>query len=326
MPRGPDESLRSSPPVHQPAGPAAAHRVPHASPLVRRKARELGIDLAHASASGPHGRVLEEDLKSHVRSVMSGEAGPAALPRVPEIDHERFGPTELLPLTRTRRSSGANLMRSWLNVPHVTQHDEADVSELEAFRLSRLERARERGLRLSPLHFVMKACVLALRRHPRFRSSLHPSGDSLIVKNYYHLGVAADTEAGLVVPVVRDVDRKGLYELAAETAELAERARAHKLSPLEIQGACFTISSLGGIGGTAFTPIVNAPEVAVLGVSRMQIKPLWREAESGEGSFEPRKVLPLSLSYDHRAIDGADAARFTSELKRILEDPASLLL
>jgi pyruvate dehydrogenase E2 component (dihydrolipoamide acetyltransferase) len=254
--------------------------------------------------------------------------GEASTPSpVKQIDFSRFGEIETRPLGKIRRVSAANLSRSWQTVPHVTQHDEADVTELEAFRKRVSEQAKERGLKPSPLHFLMKAVALALREFPDFRSSLAPDGQSLILKNYFHLGIAVDTEQGLVVPVVRSVDEKGIFEIAAELAELAERARARKLRPEEMQGACFTISSLGGIGGTHFTPIVNAPEVAILGASALQTRPLWQAGEAGEeGHFAPRRVLPLSLSYDHRVIDGAEAVRFTTRLKGILERPVNLLL
>ncbi|HKK50171.1 MAG TPA: 2-oxo acid dehydrogenase subunit E2, partial [Myxococcota bacterium] len=255
--------------------------------------------------------------------------------------HAAFGPVREEKLSRIQKVSGPALHRSWLNVPHVTQHDEADVTELERFRRERGAAASERGLKLSPLLFVMKAVVSALRAHPALRSSIAPEGDRLIVKEYFHLGIAVDTEEGLVVPVIRDVDRKGVFELAEEVTGTAERARSRKLSPDDLRGACFTISSLGGIGGTAFTPIVNAPEVAILGLSRTRIQPVWRGASPLDGpaqpraaageregieGFEPRLVLPLSLSYDHRVVDGAEAVRFTTALARILSDPMRLLL
>jgi len=326
------DRLPGEPPPQEPPVPAARREgepIPHASPGVRKTAREFGVDLAQTTGSGPHGRVLEEDVKQHVRARMAGPAG-AGIPSVRSVDFSRYGETETVPLARIRQRSGQNLTVSWLNVPHVTQHDEADITELEAYRRSRAEAATRQGVRLSPLVFVMKAVVLALRRYPEFGSSLSPDGASLILKKSYHLGVAVDTDNGLVVPVVRDVDRKRLVELARETAELAETARAGKLSIDQMSGACFTISSLGGIGGTAFTPIVNAPEVAVLGVSRTRVVPVWSAGldvspESG-GGFEPRLRLPLSLSYDHRVIDGAAAVRFTTFLCETLADPANLLL
>lgn len=346
---------------------AAAHPIPdrtglpHASPLVRRYARELGVPVSQTDGTGPQGRILVEDLKSHVRAKFAGDAkagglssgqGGAGIPPVPFIDPAQFGPVREEMLTRIQKVSGPGLQRSWLNVPHVTQHDNADVTELERFRRDRKALAAERGVRLSPLLFVMKAVAVALREFPTLRSALAPEGDRLWVKEYFHLGIAVDTDQGLVVPVVRDVDRKGVFELAAELAETAERARNRKLGPDDLRGACFTISSLGGIGGTAFTPIVNAPEVAILGLSKTRVEPLWNGpspldlvpgdsgraagadvlseapgALSGDtGFFEPRLVMPLSLSYDHRVIDGAEAVRFTSRLSRILSDPMQLLL
>jgi len=314
-----------------PDAPPRRDRVPHASPMVRGMARELGVELRGTTGSGRHGRILAEDVKAEVRNAFARSAAGArasggGIPAIPEIDFARFGDVEVEPLERIRRVAAANLTRSWLNVPHVTQHDEADVTELEAFRREHAPALSERGVKLTLTALLLKVCALALRRHPDFRSSLTPDGQGLIVKHYYHLGVAVDTERGLVVPVVREVDRKGLVELAEELAALAERARSRALAPADLQGACFTISSLGGIGGTAFTPIVNAPEVAVLGVSRMATRPVWRpDADSG-GDFVPRLMLPLSLSYDHRVIDGAAAVRFTNELRGILSNLAQLLL
>jgi pyruvate dehydrogenase E2 component (dihydrolipoamide acetyltransferase) len=291
-----------------------------------------------------------------------GSSG-SGIPPIPAIDHSAFGPVHEEKLSRIQKVSGPVLHRSWLNVPHVTQHDEADVTELERFRRDRREAASERGLKLSPLLFVMKAVVIALGENPTFHSSLAPEGDRLLIKDYFHLGIAVDTDQGLVVPVIRDVDRKGIFELAAELNATAERARARKLGPDDLRGACFTISSLGGIGGTAFSPIVNAPEVAILGLSKTRVAAIWDgpspldlhptplqqagqevEAEGAAradhdvnnqssvpigaetGSFIPRLILPFSLSYDHRVIDGAAAARFTSRLSRLLSDPARLLL
>jgi pyruvate dehydrogenase E2 component (dihydrolipoamide acetyltransferase) len=329
--RLPGEPLPSSPPLVEER--AGGEVLPHASPLVRKAARELGVDLSQATGSGPQGRVLVEDVKEHVRQTLSSAAGGAAgsgIPPVRKVDFSRYGEIEEVPLPRIRQRAGRNLSISWLNLPHVTQHDEADITELEAYRKSKAEAAKEQGVRLSPLVFVMKAVVLALRRFPEFASSLSPDGTALILKKSFHLGVAVDTENGLVVPVVRDVHRKRLVELARETAELAESARDGKLSPQQMSGACFTISSLGGIGGSFFTPIVNAPEVALLGVSRTVVKPVWTKgldvSADGGGRFEPRLILPLSLSYDHRVIDGAAAVRFTTYLRSTLEEPAHLLL
>lgn len=343
--------------VHSPRelSPAAANPVadriglPHASPLVRRYARELGVPIAQTEGTGEHGRVLIEDLKRSVRDRFAsvgtnGEGADVGIPALPEVDHAAFGPVSEQKLTRIQKVSGPALVRSWLNIPHVTQHDEVDVTELERFRRESRETANERGLKLSPLLFVMKAVAIVLNEIPNFRASLAPPGDRLVIKEYFHLGIAVDTDQGLVVPVIRDVDQKGILELAAELSATAERARRRKLSPEDLRGACFTISSLGGIGGTAFTPIVNAPEVAILGLSKIRVRPIWRgpspldSVESPEpidrgaadppvaGRFEPRLVLPFSLSYDHRVIDGAMAARFTSRLSRLLSDPTQLLL
>jgi pyruvate dehydrogenase E2 component (dihydrolipoamide acetyltransferase) len=323
--------------------------LPHASPLVRRYARELGVPLTQTEGTGNHGRVLVDDLRRQVRERFAGDARDGGgsgfgIPPMPDLDHAAFGPVSEQKLTRIQKVSGPALQRSWLNVPHVTQHDEADVTLLERFRRDCREAASERGLKLSPLLFVMKAVVIALNEYPSFRASLAVAGDQLVIKEYFHLGIAVDTDQGLVVPVIRDVDRKGIFELAAELNATAERARARKLSPDDLKGACFTISSLGGIGGTAFTPIVNAPEVAILGLSKTRVQPVWQgaspldlldEADSGgsggttpttAGRFEPRLVLPFSLSYDHRVIDGALAARFTTRLSRLLSDPRQLLL
>lgn len=296
----------------------------HASPAVRKFARELGVDLDQVQGSGPKGRILKEDVQSHVKTALS--QGPAAgqgsgIPPVPQVDFGKFGETETVPLSRIKRKAAPNLHRSWLNIPHVTQFDEADVTELESFRKSEKASAGDRGVKLTVLPFLLKACAAALAEMPQVNSSLDPDGEHLIVKRYIHIGVAVDTDGGLLVPVVRDVDRKGLYELAGETADLAARAREGKLGMSEMQGASFTISSLGGIGGTAFTPIINAPEVAILGVSKMTTRPVYID-----GDFQPRLMLPLSLSYDHRVIDGADAARFTTHLGRALGDIRRLLL
>ena len=316
--------------------------LPHASPLVRQYARELGLPLESAKGSGPHGRVLIDDLKREVRDHFSQEGGASeasttGIPTIPPVDFAAFGPVREAKLTRIQKLAGPNLHRSWLNVPHVTQHDEADVTDLERFRKERREAASERGLKLSPLLFVMKAVVVALQEFPTLRASLAPEADRLFIKDYFHLGIAVDTDRGLVVPVIRDVDRKGIFELAAEVSETAQRARNRKLKPDDLQGAVFTLSSLGGIGGTAFSPIVNAPQVAILGLSRTRVQAVWRgpspaelvassDSENPQGRFEPRLVLPLSLSYDHRVIDGAEAVRFTTRLARILEDPMLLLL
>jgi pyruvate dehydrogenase E2 component (dihydrolipoamide acetyltransferase) len=245
---------------------------------------------------------------------------------MPEIDFSKFGEVETVAMSRIQKVSSTNLHRSWLHVPHVTQHDEADITEMDAFRRTHADEAEKRGFKLTPVAFLVKAAVAALKQHPRLNASLAPSGDAVILKKYFHIGIAVDTEDGLVVPVLRDADQLGLYELAEKLAELSARARERKLKIDELQGASFTITSLGGIGGTAFTPIVNAPEVAILGVARAAMKPVWRDAPSEEAGFEPRLMLPLSLSYDHRVVDGALAARFVTTLSWILGDLRRMLL
>ncbi|MCY3593539.1 MAG: dihydrolipoyllysine-residue acetyltransferase [Acidobacteria bacterium] len=320
----PSSSRRRRPPPPAGSGPATSTSPPHASPGVRRFARLLGVDLTRVSGSGAKGRILLEDVEAFVKDVMTGR-GPqgegAGIPPVPEIDFSKFGPVESKPLSRIRKLSAASLHRSWLNVPHVTQHDEADITDLEAFRRAHLHEARERGVRLTLLAFLMKAVAASLAEFAEMNSSLAPDGESLILKRYFHLGVAVDTPDGLVVPVVRDVDRKSVYELAGELGEVSGRARERKLRPADIQGATFTISSLGGIGGTAFTPIVNAPEVGILGVSRAVRRPVYIGA-----GLAPRLMLPVSLSYDHRVIDGAYAVRFTSHLCSLLADIRRVVL
>jgi pyruvate dehydrogenase E2 component (dihydrolipoamide acetyltransferase) len=297
----------------------------HASPGVRRLARELDLDLTALSGTGPKGRITKEDVIAGVRGPAAAGAGPAAagagIPEVPAQDFSKFGPVEVRPLTRIQRLSGPALHRSWLNVPHVTHDDEADITDLDAYRRELDTAAKAENYRVTLLAFLMKASVSALREFPKFNSSLTPEKDALIYKGYYHLGVAVDTPEGLVVPVIRDVDRKGITELSQELGATSARAREGKLGPADLQGACFTISSLGGIGGTSFTPIVNAPEVAILGVVRSKMAPVW----DGE-AFVPRLMLPLSLSYDHRVIDGALAARFTRYLCGMLEDIRRLVL
>jgi pyruvate dehydrogenase E2 component (dihydrolipoamide acetyltransferase) len=291
----------------------AAFSRAHASPSVRKLARELGVDLGRVRASGRKGRVTDSDVKAFVKRILTGGAPGAGLPKVPEVDFARFGPVEAVRLTRIQKIAGPRLHASWVNLPHVTQHDEADITELEAKRQALKEQAAERKLKLTPLAFVMRAVVLTLADFPQFRSSLAPDGENLIVKDYYHLGFAADTPKGLVVPVIREADRKDIFELAAALGELSARARDGKLGADDLQGGVFTISSLGGIGGNFFTPIINAPEVAILGVSRSSVKPIYDGKE-----FQPRLMLPLSLSYDHRVIDGAEAARFITELGKTL--------
>ena len=294
----------------------------HATPSIRRLARELGVDLVKVQGTGAKGRVLDADVKSYVKSILSRSPEPvgAALPRIPEVDFSAFGTIERRPLTRIQKISGPRLHASWVNIPHVTQFDEADITEMEEARARMKPEATVRGVKLTPLAFVMRACVQALQTYPTFCASLDAAAGELVLKKYVHIGFAADTPGGLVVPVVRDADRMDVFALAGALATLSQRARAGKLSAAEMQGGCFTISSLGGIGGTAFTPVINAPEVAILGVSRSVHRPVYRN-----GSFVPRLMLPLSLSYDHRIIDGAAAARFTSFLAQALADVPALL-
>jgi pyruvate dehydrogenase E2 component (dihydrolipoamide acetyltransferase) len=302
----------------------------HASPSVRGFARELGVDLARVKGSGPKGRVLPDDVRAFVKAALSGAAQPASapaagiglnLPAWPQIDFAKFGPVERVELSRIRKLSGPILHRNWVSIPHVTNHEDADITELEAFRLELNKENQSSGVKLTMLAFLVKACVAALKKFPNFNSSLDPSGEALILKRYYHIGFAADTPAGLVVPVLRDADRKGVMELAAETAALAGKAREGKLTPSEMQGGTFSISSLGGLGGTYFTPIINAPEVAILGVSRSATRPVWDGKQ-----FLPRLILPLSLAWDHRVVDGAAAARFNSYLAQVLSDFRRVLL
>ncbi|ABM61812.1 dihydrolipoyllysine-residue acetyltransferase [Halorhodospira halophila] len=309
------------------------HRAAHASPSVRRYARELGVDLSRVQGSGRKGRIRREDVEAYVKQVMQGQEAPpagaagapaaegAGIPPIPEQDFSRFGEVERVPLTRIQRLSGPHLHRSWLNVPHVTQFDEADITEMEAFRQSLKKEAEARGVKLTPLAFLVRAAAAALAEYPRFNASLSADGQELILKHYCHIGVAVDTPEGLVVPVLRDADQKGVLQIAEDLGTLSAKARDGKLGPADMQGGCFSISSLGGIGGTAFTPIVNAPEVAILGVSRSQTRPVW----DGQ-TFQPRLMLPLSLSYDHRVIDGAMAARFTNYLSQVLGDLRRLVL
>lgn len=316
---------RPSPTASLPSPAAAAHAPSHATPSLRRFARELGVDLSRVRGTGRKGRVLRDDVTRFVKGELAaggagGEPG-AGIPPVPVVDFAKFGQVEMQALTRIQKISGQHLRRAWLNVPHVTHHDEADVTEMEAFRQSLKEQAARQGVRVTALSFIMKAVCAALVEFPTFNASLAADGESLVLKKYFHIGVAVDTPGGLVVPVIRDVDGKGIMALGAELAELSARAREGKLKPAEMQGGCMTISSLGGIGGTAFTPIVNVPEVAILGVTRARMAPVW----NGE-SFEPRLKLPLDLSYDHRVIDGAQAARFMSFLVGVLGDVRRLLL
>jgi len=299
----------------------------HASPSVRKFARELGADLGAVQGAGFKGRITAEDVKAYVKKTLTEPARAAApasarggaLPAVPAVDFAAFGPTEVKPLSRIQRISAARLHASWVNLPHVTQFDEADITELEDARTKLKQKAQAEGIKLTPLAFVMRACVKALQEFPQFNASLDGSGENLVLKKYFNVGFAADTPNGLLVPVVRDADRKDVYELARSLAELSEKARAGTLTLAQMQGGCFTISSLGGIGGTAFTPIINAPEVAILGVSRSLLRPTYVD-----GALVPRLILPLSLSYDHRVIDGALAVRFTTFLAKTLADPRAL--
>ena len=294
----------------------------HAGPSVRRLARELGVDLSRVPGSGIKGRISHEDVKAWVKRALSGALAPVtpSLPKLPVVDHASFGPVETRPLTRVQRISGPRLQASWINIPHVTQFDEADITDLEALRQALKSEAAAQGVKLTPLAFVVAACVRALQEFPGFNASLDESGQNLVFKKYFNLGFAADTPQGLMVPVIRDADRKDIYAIARDLAALSERARSGKLAAADMQGGCFTVSSLGGIGGTAFTPIINPPEVAILGVSRSVMRPIWRD-----GAFVPRLMLPLSLSYDHRVIDGAAGVRFTSGLARRLAEPAALV-
>ena len=327
----------AAPAAAAPAAPpkAAAHAAPaalppiseagfskaHAGPSVRKLARELGVDLARVKGSGPRSRITHEDVKAWVKQALAGGGGGggAALPSVPQVDFAAFGPVELKPLNRVQKISGPRLHASWVNLPHVTQFDEADVTELEATRNRLKDAAAAKGIKLTPLAFIIRACVHALQQYPQFNASLDASGENIVLKKYMHIGFAADTPNGLLVPVIRDADKKDIYQIATELAELSAKARDGKLSGAQMQGGCFTVSSLGGIGGTAFTPIINAPEAAILGVSRTQTKPVWKD-----GTFVPRQMLPLSLSYDHRLIDGAAGARFSTALAQALANPGML--
>ena len=298
----------------------------YAGPAVRKLAREFGVDLAQVSGSGPRGRIVKEDLHAFSRKALSGAQSTAAasasgIPAMPEVDFGRFGEVEVTSRSKLDKLTAANMQRSWLNVPHVTQFDDADITELEVFRASLKAEAESRGSKLTPMPFILKACAVALRDNPKFNASLAAGGEQLVFKKYINVGMAVDTPAGLVVPVIRDVDKKTLWELAEEIIELAAKARDRKLQPADMQGGCFTVSSLGSIGGNGFTPIVNTPEVGILGVSRAQIKPVW----DGE-AFQPRKLLPLALSYDHRVINGGDGGRFFDQLVGLLSDVRRLSL
>jgi pyruvate dehydrogenase E2 component (dihydrolipoamide acetyltransferase) len=293
----------------------------YASPSVRKFARELGADLGRITGTGNKGRITQDDVKAHVKRILTTPAAPvSALPKVPVIDFAQFGPVEVKPLSRIQRISGTRLQASWINLPHVTQHDEADITELEAARTALKAKASQEGVRLTPLAFIIKASILALQAFPRFNASLDATGENLVLKKYFNIGFAADTPNGLVVPVIPNANYLNLYGIAHALADFSEKARAGKLKAAEMQGGSFTVSSLGGIGGTAFTPIINAPEVAILGVSKSSLKPVFEK-----GAFVPRLMLPLSLSYDHRVIDGAEAARFVVFLSKTLSDVKALL-
>lgn len=321
-------------PSETPQTPARDHSVErghtpaaevYAGPAVRKLARELGVTLNRVKPSGPRGRVTKDDLHLYIREQVkkaeTGAAVGAGLPKVPEIDFSQWGPVELEPMSKIKKITAANMSRAWLNVPHVTQFDDADITELESFRKSMKAEGEKRGTKLTPVPFLLKAAAAALRREPSFNVSLHADGEHIVHKDYVHIGMAVDTPNGLMVPVIRDVDKKGLWELAAESAEMAKKARDGKLQPRDMQGACFTISSLGAMGGKGFTPIVNTPEVGILGVSKLSMQPVWNGKE-----FEPRQMLPLALSYDHRAINGGDAGRFMTYLVAVLGDIRQLLL
>jgi len=317
-------------PRPDPAQMAAASPRAHASPSVRRFARELGVDLAQVKGSGTKGRVLQDDVRNFIKAALGTGARPAPAPTAggglnvlpwPQVDFARFGPIERVAMSRIRKLAGPNLHRNWVSIPHVTNNEDADITELEAFRVQLNKENERSGAKLTLLTFLVKACISALKKFPEFNSSIDPGGEAVILKHYFHIGFAADTPNGLVVPVLRDADKKGLFELAAETAALAAKAREGKLAPSEMQGGTFSISSLGGIGGTSFTPIINAPEVAILGVCRAAMRPVWNGRE-----FAARLVLPLSLSWDHRVVDGAAAARFNSHLAQVLADFRRVLL
>ncbi|MBQ0832067.1 dihydrolipoyllysine-residue acetyltransferase [Marinobacter sp.] len=326
-----DDKAKQDEPAVQPQSatyepPAPGAKV-HAGPAVRKLAREMGADMTHIKGTGPKSRILKDDVQAYVKSQLqqtqqgSTVAGGSGIPGVKLPDFSQFGDIEKESMSRMMAVTATNMQRSWLNVPHVTQFEDADITDMEAFRKSQKAAGEKKGVKMTPLPFLLKACATALAELPQFNVSLDMDRKEVVRKQYIHIGIAVDTPNGLMVPVIRDVDQKGLWELAAESAELAQKARDKKLKPAEMQGACFTITSLGGIGGTAFTPIVNAPEVAILGVSKAAMKPVWDGSE-----FQPRLMLPLSLSYDHRAVNGADAARFTTALSQLLGDIRSLLL
>jgi len=320
-----DEGGPKPPPVPEEVVTERKGKLAHASPSVRKFARTLGVDVAQVKGTGRKGRITKEDVEKHVKTAMqSGDTVVKSgfdVPPFPAVDFTQFGEIESQALTRIQKISGKYLHRNWVRIPHVTQYDDADITELEEFRQENKQDAKDMGFNLTPLAFMVKALAKALKKFPKFNSSLDINGENLIYKKYFHIGIAVDTPDGLVVPVIRDCDKKEVFEIAKEMAEISERARDGKLSPSDMQGGSMSISSLGGIGGTAFTPIINAPEVAILGLSRSQMKPQWNGKD-----FEPRLMLPLSLSYDHRVIDGADAARFIVYLSDILSDMKKMLL
>jgi pyruvate dehydrogenase E2 component (dihydrolipoamide acetyltransferase) len=323
-PAAPQRAVVAPPPL--PAIDEAAARLAHAGPSVRRFARELGVDISKVTGSGPKNRILREDVQAYVKAALARPAGSGGglgfnLPPMTPVDFSKFGPVETQPLSRIKKLSGAFLHRNWLSIPHITQNDEADITELEAFRKSQGEEARKTGIKFTVLGFLIKAVVVALKEYPHFNASLAPDGESLVLKQYFHIGVAVDTPNGLVVPVIRDADKKGLREIAKELGEVSARMRDGKINPADLQGGCFSISSLGGLGGTHFTPIINAPEVAILGVGKASMRPVWDGKQ-----FVPRLMLPLSLSYDHRVIDGAQGARFIAFLGSVLSDIRRLVL
>ena len=325
-PAPPSAGSRQSPPVPMDANATLPAKTPYASPAIRRFARELGVDLLRVTGSSKGGRIVRDDVTGFVKSVMSAAALPAPsgglgfdLPPPPKVNFSRYGEIELQPLSKIQKVSGAYLHRNWVSIPHVTQNDLADTTDMEVYRKANAAKAFEQGFKLTPLVFLIKASVAALKKFPGFNASLDESRENLVLKKYFHIGIAVDTPEGLVVPVIRDCDQKDIFQLGAELGDLSQRARDGKLKPIEMQGGCFSISSLGGIGGTSFTPIINAPEVAILGVSRSSMRPQW----DGE-TFKPRLMLPLCLSYDHRVIDGANGARFIRYLATCLEDIESM--
>ncbi len=325
-PAPPSTGSRQSPPVPMDANATLPAKTPYASPAIRRFARELGVDLLRVVGSSRGGRIVRDDVTGFVKLVMSAAVAPAPtgglgfdLPPPPKVDFSRYGEIELKPLSKIQKVSGAYLHRNWVSIPHVTQNDLADTTDMEVYRKANATKAQEQGFKLTPLVFLIKASVAALQKFPDFNASLDETRENLVLKKFFHIGIAVDTPDGLVVPVIRDCDQKDIFQLGAELGDLSQRARDGKLKPIEMQGGCFSISSLGGIGGTSFTPIINAPEVAILGVSRSSMRPQW----DGE-TFKPRLMLPLSLSYDHRVIDGANGARFIRYLATCLEDIESM--